>query len=433
MDSFSDVWKEVLAVLQPQLTEVVYNMWIEPLEPVKLEGDTVVMLTNSDFKKKIILERFYDVIVKGFEAVLGFPVELDIIVSQPVPEKKAENTEAQKQGGFTFDNFIVGGSNKFAYSACYRVSNAPGSEYNPLLVYGKSGLGKTHLMLAIREKLHRNFPDMAIIYITGEDFANELYHCIAEKNTDAFHEKYRNVDVLLMDDIQFIQRKQAAQEEFFHTFNTLTQAGKQVVMTSDRPPKEMEILDDRLRTRFEMGLLADIQPPDIDTRMAIVKRKADECKLTLTPSVIEMMAEHVKSNVRQLEGCVKKLSAMKNLHDIDPTPDVVQGVLTEVVSTAKPVSEVVTMIIDAVVAEYRVTVADIKSEKRNANISLARQVAMYIIREMTGMPLQNIGEYFSGKNHATVSHSVKQVEIKMEKDSSFKLTVRELIKNLEEA
>lgn len=432
MDSFSDVWKEVLALLQPQLTEVVYNMWIEPLEPVKLEGDTVVMLTNSDFKKKIILERFYEVITNGFEAVLGFPVELDVIVSQPVPEKKENDQEKKDKGAFTFDNFIVGGSNKFAYSACYRVSNAPGAEYNPLLVYGRSGLGKTHLMLAIYERLHRNFPDMAIIYITGEDFANELYHCIAEKNTEAFHEKYRNVDVLLMDDIQFIQKKQAAQEEFFHTFNTLTQAQKQIVMTSDRPPKEMEILDDRLRTRFEMGLLADIQPPDIDTRMAIVKRKADECQLTLTPAVIEMMVSHVKSNVRQLEGCIKKLSAMKNLHDIDPTPEVVQGVLTEVVSTAKPVSEVVTMVIDAVGAEFRVDAADIKSDKRNANIMLPRQVAMYIIREMTGMPLQNIGENFN-KNHATVSHAVKQVETKMKNDSSFKLTVKELIKNLEEA
>ncbi len=430
MDSFSDVWKEVLALLQPQLTEVVFNMWIEPLEPVKLEGDTVVMLTNSDFKKKIILERFKDVIINGFEAVLGFPVELDIIVSQPVPEKKDNDNETK--GAFTFDNFIVGGSNKFAYSACYRVSNAPGAEYNPLLVYGRSGLGKTHLMLAIYEKLHQNFPDMAIIYITGEDFANELYHCIAEKNTEAFHEKYRNVDVLLMDDIQFIQKKQAAQEEFFHTFNTLIQSNKQIVMTSDRPPKEMEILDDRLRTRFEMGLLADIQPPDIDTRMAIVKRKADECQLTLTPGVIEMMVSHVKSNVRQLEGCIKKLSAMKNLHDIDPTPEVVQGVLTEVVSTAKPVSEVVTMIIDAVSAEFRVEVADIKSEKRTANIILSRYVAMYIIREITGMPLKNIGEHFN-KNHSTVVHAVTQIESKMEKDSSFRLTVKELIKNLEEA
>lgn len=431
MDSFSDVWKEVLAVLQPQLTEVVYNMWIEPLEPVKLEGDTVVMLTNTDFKKKLILERFYEVITKGFEAVLGFPVELDVIVSQPVPEKPVQENKTEEP--FTFENFIVGSSNRFAYSACYRVSNAPGEEYNPLLVYGHSGLGKTHLMLAIRDRIHKEHPDMVIIYITSEDFANELYHCIAEKNTEAFHEKYRNVDVLLMDDIQFIQRKQAAQEEFFHTFNTLIQARKQVVMTSDRPPREMEILDDRLRTRFESGLLADIQPPDIDTRMAIVKRKADECNLSLSPSIIEMMAQGVKNNVRQLEGCVKKLSAMKNLHDIDPTPEVVHGVLSEVISTAKPVSEVVTMIMDAVVAEYRVSVSDIKSDKRNANISLARQVAMYIIREMTGMPLQNIGEYFGGKNHATVHHSVKQVENKMANDSSFKLTVRELIKNLEES
>lgn len=433
MDSFSDVWKEVLTVLQPQLTEVVYNMWIAPLEPVKLEGDTVVMLTNSDFKKKITMERFKDIITQGFEAVLGFPVDLDVLVSQPVPEKNTQTNENRKKEIYTFDNFIVGGSNKFAYSACYRVANAPGLEYNPLLIYGRSGLGKTHLMLAIHEYIRRENPDMAVIYITSEDFANELYHYIAEKNTEAFREKYRNVDVLLMDDIQFIQKKQAVQEEFFHTFNTLTKANKQIVLTSDRPPREMEVLEDRLRNRFEMGLLADVQPPDIETRIAIVKRKAEECNLTLSQSVITMMAEGVKNNVRQLEGCVKKLSALKNLHDIDPTADVVQGVLTEVVSTAKPVSEVVTMIMDAVVAEYRVSLADLKSEKRNANISLARQVAMYIIREMTGMPLQNIGEYFSGKNHATVSHSVKQVEIKMEKDSSFKMTVRELIKNLEEA
>ena len=333
---------------------------------------------------------------------------------------------------YTFDNFIVGSSNKFAYSASMRVANAPGYEFNPLLIYGRSGMGKTHLMLAIYNEMQKRYKNSAIIYTTGEDFTNELIHHIAEKSTAAFHQKYRNVDALLVDDIQFIRSRVSTQEEFFHTFNALTQAGKQIVLTSDRPPKEMETLDERLRTRFEMGLLADIQPPDIDTRIAIIKRKANLCDLELSPSVIEILASGVKSNIRQIEGCVKKLAALKKIEGIYPSVEVAHNIVSEVMTYSKPVSETVASIIEAVASEFRVSVADIKSEKRNASISTARQVSMYIIRELTSMPLQNIGDYFGGKNHATVHHAIKQVEQKMMTDSSLKVTVADLCKSLEE-
>ncbi len=433
MDSFADVWKGVCALLQERVTSVIYSIWLAPIEPVRFENDTAVLMVNSEFKKNIIVEKFMPELKKAFEDLLGFEVDIDIVTNVPVQET-VENKEKNdsETNVFTFENFIVGSSNNFAYAACNRVADSPGREFNPLLIYGRSGLGKTHLMHAICHKIRQNNPQAVIIYTTGEDFTNELIHHIAEKSTEVFHQKYRNVDALLVDDIQFIRARTSTQEEFFHTFNALTTAGKQIVLTSDRPPKEMETLDDRLRTRFEMGLLADIKPPDIDTRIAIINRKSKALGLELSDTVVEFIAERVKNNIRQLEGSVKKLHALKQLHNINPTIDTAQDVIKDLISDSKPVSMTVEHIIEEVAANYGVGVNDIKSDKRNANISLARQVAMYIIRENTGLQLQNIGAYFGGKNHATVHHSVKQVEMRLESDSQFKVTVNELMKNIED-
>lgn len=432
MDSFADVWKEVLTLCKQQVTDVIFNIWIAALEPVKLENDTAVLLVNSDFKKSIVMDKFYELLVSSFTAVLGFPVTVDVIVGQSIPEKQPVSEEGVQEE-FSFDNFVVGSSNKFAYAASIRVATIPGVEFNPLLIYGRSGLGKTHLMLAIYSEMKQRNPNAAIIYTTGENFTNELISCLAVKNTAVFHAKYRNVDALLVDDIQFIQKKVSTQEEFFHTFNTLTQAGKQIVLTSDRPPREMEILDERLRTRFEMGLLADIQPPDIDTRMAIVKRKGQQLGLTLSDQVVEYIAGKLKNNIRQLEGVVKKLSAMHTLRDVAPTIETAQEVIRDIVMDNKPVSVTVDNIIAAVSRAYGVNVSDMVSDKRTANIALSRQIAMYVIREITGLPLQNIGEYFGGKNHATVYHSVKQIENKISEDTQFRFNVQDIIKNIQEA
>ena len=296
MDTLNDVWKAVLAICRTKVSEVMYNMWLSPLELVKFENDTVVFCINTDFKKTIIQDKFGAVLRESFEEVMGFPVDIDIIVSEisagskPVPAaEKTDDTEEAEEAeeektptgyeAYTFDNFIVGKSNNFAYSICVGVAQNPGNYSNPLLIYGRSGLGKTHLMLATLNEIKKNHPDYVIIYTTGENFMNEMVESIAKKNPSAFRNKYRNIDVLLMDDIQFIQRGEGVQEEFFHTFDALYQKNKQIILTSDVPPRNMEILDERLRTRFEMGITADVtsrfrHPPRYHNKKRTAARNA---------------------------------------------------------------------------------------------------------------------------------------------------------------
>lgn len=443
MDTFNDIWKEVLAICKNQVSDVMYNMWLSPLEFVKFENDTVVFLIGAEFKKSIILDKFGQMIRDGFEQILGFPVEIDILVDKTLgdlknggvteQEKKEEHIpeKANPFAAFTFDNFIVGKSNSFAYNMALGVAEEPGTKYNPLLTYGKSGLGKTHLMFAIYNRMKRDNPDAIIIYTTGESFFNELIECITKKNTIVFHNKYRNADALLIDDIQYIQRGDAVQEEFFHTFNILQQAGKQIVMTSDVPPKEMPGLHERLRTRFESGVLADILPPDIDMRKAIIKRKCSQLGITLSEAVTDFIAQKIKSNVRQLEGTVKKIEAMTKVYGSSPTLEQVQDIIKDITNENEPVSVTIDKIIDSVSNAFGVTSSDIRSDKRQAEITQARQAAMYIIKEITDLTLKDIGGYF-GKNHATVVHSVKQCREKMEENASYKSTVNNIVRDFQD-
>lgn len=443
MDTFNDIWKEVLAICKNQVSDVMYNMWLSPLEFVKFENDTVIFLIGAEFKKSIILDKFGQMIRDGFEQILGFPVEIDILVDKTLgdlknggvteQEKKEEHIpeKANPFAAFTFDNFIVGKSNSFAYNMALGVAEEPGTKYNPLLTYGKSGLGKTHLMFAIYNRMKRDNPDAIIIYTTGESFFNELIECITKKNTIVFHNKYRNADALLIDDIQYIQRGDAVQEEFFHTFNILQQAGKQIVMTSDVPPKEMPGLHERLRTRFESGVLADILPPDIDMRKAIIKRKCSQLGVTLSEAVTDFIAQKIKSNVRQLEGTVKKIEAMTKVYGSSPTLEQVQDIIKDITNENEPVSVTIDKIIDSVSNAFGVTSSDIRSDKRQAEITQARQAAMYIIKEITDLTLKDIGGYF-GKNHATVVHSVKQCREKMEENASYKSTVNNIVRDFQD-
>ncbi len=443
MDTFNDIWKEVLAICKNQVSDVMYNMWLSPLEFVKFENDTVIFLIGAEFKKSIILDKFGQMIRDGFEQILGFPVEIDILVDKTLgdlknggvteQEKKEEHIpeKANPFAAFTFDNFIVGKSNSFAYNMALGVAEEPGTKYNPLLTYGKSGLGKTHLMFAIYNRMKRDNPDAIIIYTTGESFFNELIECITKKNTIVFHNKYRNADALLIDDIQYIQRGDAVQEEFFHTFNILQQAGKQIVMTSDVPPKEMPGLHERLRTRFESGVLADILPPDIDMRKAIIKRKCSQLGVTLSEAVTDFIAQKIKSNVRQLEGTVKKIEAMTKVYGSSPTLEQVQDIIKDITNENEPVSVTIDKIIDSVSNAFGVTSSDIRSDKRQAEITQARQAAMYIIKEITDLTLKDIGGYF-GKNHATVVHSVKQCKEKMEENASYKSTVNNIVRDFQD-
>ena len=443
MDTFNDIWKEVLSLCKKQVSEVMYNMWFSPLELVKFEKDTVIFVVSAEYKRSIIMDKFADMIKDGFEQILGFPVEIDILVDKTMGEiKTGGNTENEENetvsadrsspfAEFTFDSFVVGKANSFAYNMSKSVAENPGVKYNPLLIYGPSGLGKTHLMFAVYNKMKAEHSDAIIIYTTGESFFTELIECISKKTTADFHFKYRNADALLVDDIQYIQKGDAVQEEFFHTFNILQQAGKQIMLTSDAPPKEMPGLHDRLRTRFESGVMADIQAPDIDTRKAIIKRKCQQLGLTVSDVITDFIAQKIKSNVRQLEGTVKKIDAMNKIYGAAPSLEQVQDIIKDITNENQPISVTIDKIIDSVSTVFGVTSSDIRSDKRQAEITQARQVSMYVIKEVTDLTLKEIGSFF-GKSHATVLHSVSQCQEKMETTPTFKTTVMNIIRNYQE-
>ena len=326
----------------------------------------------------------------------------------------------------------MGSSNKFAHAASQAVASKPAGYYNPLFIYGGSGLGKTHLLYAICNEIRRNTPDVKIFYTKGENMANELIEAMQNHLTPEFRAKYRQVDVLLVDDIQFIAGKVATQEEFFHTFDALHQANKQIVLTSDRPPREIATLEDRLRTRFEMGLLADIQPPDLETRIAIIKRKAQLLDFTVSDEICEYIANQLKSNVRQLEGAVKSMRAQCLLNGDQPSLATAQSAIRDIRNDSQPVPITVERIVNEVARTMNVTPEDIRSNKRSAPISQARQVAAYVVRNITGLPMKAIGEEFGTRDHSTIVYALQKVESRMTREPSFKGMVNDIIKNISE-
>ena len=429
MDTLNDVWKEVRAVCKGKLSDVMYNLWIAPLELIKFENDTFIFLIGTEFKKTIVMDKFASVIKESFEEVMGFPVEIDILVNNKSTEIGAPEKKDKKEphNAFTFENFIVGKSNSFAHNVSLGVVENPGVLHNPLLIYGRSGLGKTHLLLAIENAMREKYPDMIVIYTTGEELINELLQGVRVKNTVPFREKYRNADVLLVDDIQFIQKGEAFQEEFFHTFDTLYRARKQIVMTSDEPPRNMTILNERLRSRFEMGVLADVQSPDIETRKAIIYKKSEELGLTLEDDIVDFIAQSIKSNIRQLEGTVHKIYAMEQTFRSKITVEDVDKIIKDITTDSQPINVLIDKILDYVANAFGVTAADIKSDKRQNNIKLARQTAMYVLKEVTSLTLQEIGNIF-GKNHSTVLYSVDQIRNNMNKYPEAKMVADSAIK-----
>lgn len=437
MESILELWELVKEDMRASVKEIAYDFWLAPLEFVKYDNNKITLRINADFKRNTILDKFSTTIRDSVENVFGFPVDVEIIL--PGEEKIEEEgkidsatKKAMNKYNYSFENFIIGSSNKFAHAAAVNVANNPGGSYNPLFIYGHSGLGKTHLLCAIQKQILKNTPSANIIYTSGELFTNELVHYICLRDTHTFHEKYRNVDVLLIDDIQFIAKTVSTQEEFFHTFDYLIQNGKQVVLTSDRPPKEMVTLEERLRNRFEWGLMADIQPPTIETRMAIVKLKADEIGITLSDDIIKYIAEHIKKNIRQLEGIVKKIEAYYHLYMESPTLDNVRDMMSDLINDEQAYPITVDNIITEVGRIFNVTPVEIKSDKRNSNIVLARQVAMYIVHETMNISLQSIGSEFGKKHYTTVMHSLREIESKMSKNVTLRATVDDVLKNLME-
>ncbi len=435
MDSFKEIWELAQQELQQNVTEAAYNVWLKPLEFVTFKNDTIY-LAISNFKKEVIIEKFLTIIHSTLESIFGFHVNVEFVV----PEDRAKDNsgmsssvkESNDEYDYTFNNFITGPSNKFAYAAAMNVAKNPGRAYNPLFLYGHSGLGKTHLLMAIMNEIKANNPNANIIYTSAEHFTNDLIHHIGNHNTHIFHEKYRSCDVLLVDDVQFISRGDQVQEEFFHTFNALTSNGSQIVLTSDRPPKEMITLEERLRTRFEMGLIADIQPPTLETRMAIVNKKALDHDLELSDDIVKFIADNIKKNIRQIEGIIKRIKAYQDVEGVRVNMALAKRAISDIINDSQPVPVTVENIINEVARTFDVSPADIRSDKRNANISQARQVAIYVVNQVTGSSLKAIGTEFGNKHHSTIIYALKEIKAKLEKDVMLKATVDDIIKNINE-
>ena len=439
MDSINDVLEAAKEYCRDHTSDATFEYYIKPIKAVSFENsNTVTLEIRNAFTMGIVADRYTVLLKEAFKSVLGFDVEIAFVTPQPEEEKITgeqalkELRERQLPSGryaFTFENFIKGPSNQFAYAAAQAVAANPSGAYNPLFIYGPSGLGKTHLLNAIQVEIKKNHPDYNIDCVDCEMFTNEIITAVKTATTEQFRQKYREADVLLIDDIQFLAGKESTQEEFFHTFNTLHNDGRQIVIASDRPAKEIKSLEERLRTRFEWGLTADIQPPDFETRVAIVKRKAELLSLKLPDDVAEYIANHLKQNIRQLEGAVKKLNAYYMLEGIAPCIGVTTTAIKDTLNDSQPIPVTIEKILNEVARTYNVMPADIRGKKRNANVSAARQMTMYIIREVTGMSMEAIGQEFQ-RDHSTVVYSIKTMAENIARDQHLKETCSDIIKNV---
>lgn len=445
MESANSLWESALAYIQNAgvVSQTVFDIWIKNIQPVKIEDGEMVVSVNTEFQRETIMNNFADKLQNALSQVLGVPLGLQVITrgdtpAASVPDIPVKPLAIEGNGypageeDYSFESFVVGSSNKFAHAASQAVASQPAGLYNPLFIYGGSGLGKTHLLCAICKEIQKNDPRAHILYTKGETMTNELIEAIQNGTTAAFHQKYRQVDILLVDDIQFISGKTSTQEEFFHTFETLHSGGKQIVLTSDRPPREIATLEERLRGRFEMGLLADIQPPDLETRIAIIRRKAKTLDLPIQDNVAEYIANQLKSNVRQLEGVVKRMRAQYLLNNESPTLIAAQNAIRDIRNDNQPVPITVERIISEVARTMSVKQEDVRSSKHSAPISRARQVSIYVVRSITGLPMKTIGQEFGGRDHSTIVYAIQKVEELMAADSSFKNLVNDIIKNISE-
>lgn len=427
MNTFEVVWENVCDYCKDEISGVAYNCWIKTLSPVKLHGKVAVVSAPTKYQRDLTESHYKELLERAFSEVFGFQVSVEVISEEenaparPEPENITET--------FTFDNFIVGPSNDFAHAAAVAVAKNPGKQYNPLFIYGKPGLGKTHLLNAIKNYVSEHNPGFNIVYTQGEAFANEIIDAIHSGSTPDFREKFRNTDMLFVDDIQFIAGKDSTQTEFFNTFNSLHEAGKQIVLTSDRPPKEINSLTERLRQRFEMGLLADIKEPDYETRVAIIRKKAEELNFEMSDAVAQCIANQIKTNVRQIEGVLNKLMAYTNLTSEKPSIFNVITVINEIRRDEVDNTITVEKIMDAVSNAYDVTPADICSKKQHMEISNARHIVIYIASQMTGMTLKQIGEKIN-RNHSTVSASLNKMEKEMAKNPRLRANIEDIMKNL---
>ncbi len=455
------IWQETLNKIKNQLSNPSFNTWFSETRPIEITEDSKLILeVPNEFIQDWIATQYTDLIEdilgkltnQDWSLLLLNPSQLkeynqtdetkskkDKVKSEKSVEKKEIDKEINNddkfdlQNGFnpkyTFDTFVVGNSNRFAHAASLAVAEAPAKAYNPLFIYGDVGLGKTHLMQAIAHFILKDNPDYKVVYVSSETFTNELINAIKDDQTVDFRDKYRNIDILLVDDIQFLAGKERTQEEFFHTFNTLHEANRQLIISSDRPPKEIPTLEERLRSRFEWGLITDIQKPDLETRIAILRKKADIENLTIPNEVVIYIANKIQSNIRELEGALIKVIAYSSLVDREIDADLAQEALKDLINqNEKRLFEVnIDRIKKIITNYYNLNLEDMQSKKRTQNIAFPRQIAMYLSRELTDFSLPHIGDEFGGRDHTTVIHAHNKIVNKIENEVDFKNTITKLI------
>lgn len=433
MNSAADVWTSVLDILGSNLTSTAIATWFDDCRVVDLHDNHLVIYTPSNFKKDVIEGRFLNSLKNALHDIFSCDFDITILGEGELEPYSTSATKQQIPSDgeeFTFERFVVGNSNKFAHAAAMAVSEGQTKNFNPLFIYGESGLGKTHLLYAIRHVVKKNHPDYNIVYVKGDDFTNELILALQVGKNVEFREKYRGADLFLMDDIQFIAGKISTQEEFFHTFNTLYEANRQIVFTSDRPPGEMMRLEDRLKSRFESGILADIQPPDYETRMAIIKNKAQQLGLILSDDVSNYIAENMTSNVRQIEGAVKKIMAYRDLLDDSITVSSVSKAIKDMFKEKMEYIPTPELIIEETAKYYTLTTEDLKGQRRTRNTALARQISMFLIRKLSNLSLKDIGDIYEGRDHTTVLSSIRRIEQMIKSSLEFSQTIKDITANI---
>lgn len=443
-----DIWEKTLNIIKGELTEVSFNTWLKCIEPIFMDSENIILGVPNDFTKGILETRYQNLIANGLKLVTSRKYNLEFLLNneeniktinskhqlqnKSTDQKNMNNDDLNSQllnPKYTFDTFVIGNSNRFAHAASLAVAESPAKAYNPLFIYGGVGLGKTHLMHAIGHYILDANPRLKVVYVSSEKFTNELINSIKDDKNVTFRNKYRNIDILLIDDIQFIAGKERTQEEFFHTFNDLYEANKQIIISSDRPPKEIPTLEDRLRSRFEWGLIADIQPPDFETRIAILKKKADVENLSIPNDVMVYIANRIQSNIRELEGALIRVVAYSSLANREISVDLADEALKDIISN-KTKQVTVDLIQDVVASYFNLRVDDFKSKRRTRNVAFPRQIAMYLARKLTDLSLPKIGDEFGGRDHTTVIHAYEKISGDLENDDGLRETINELNKKL---
>lgn len=446
MGHIQDLWEQVLQEIQEKVSKPSFETWLKTTQAIRMEDDTLIISVPNEFSRDWLSNQYASIIREILKSILGRSIGVQFVTNLPdnaeKERKRADQTISEDEEPdllpksllnprYTFDTFVIGSNNRFAHAASLAVAEAPAKAYNPLFIYGGVGLGKTHLMHAIGHYVLEHNENCRVVYLSSEKFTNEFINAIRDNKTDSFRNKYRSVDILLIDDIQFLAGKEQTQEEFFHTFNSLHEENKQIIISSDRPPKEIPNLEDRMRSRFEWGLITDVQPPDYETRIAILRKKAIADQLDVSSEVLAFIAARIDTNIRELEGALIRVMAYSALMNQPVTTELAAEALKDIMPQTKRKVIDIHDIQRAVSEYYRLRVEDLKSKKRTKTIAFPRQIAMYLSRELTDYSLPKIGEDFGGRDHSTVIHAHEKISRSLQEDSELKQAIEEIKKRIE--